>query len=88
MIKESFSLRNSRFSVLSSRTKVCYHRNFQLFEIQVSVQQLLRIGSLFVKGGPENRTSSFVLSSESLSFFSVIESVLPKFIEAIMYFRP
>ena len=41
-----------------------------------------------MKSEPENPTSSFVLSSESISCFPVIELVFPKFIRSIMCFRP
>ena len=43
---------------------------------------------MFVNSGPEHPASSFVLSSYALSYFPVIESVLPKFIRAIVCFRP
>ena len=59
-----------------------------MFEIQALVQQLLRLRWLLVKSRPYHPTYSFVLSSESLSFFPVIESVLTRFIRAIMCFRP
>ena len=38
--------------------------------------------------GPHHPTSSFVLSSEALSFSPVIESVFPKLIRDIMCFSP
>ena len=41
-----------------------------------------------MKSGPDHPTSGFVLSSEALSCLPVIESVFPKFIRAIMCFRP
>ena len=43
---------------------------------------------MFMKSGPGHPTSSFVLSSESLSFFPVIESVFQKFIRDIICFSP
>ena len=75
-------------AVVFSSTKLCSHRKFQVFEIQVLVQQLLRPEKLFTKSGPDHPTSSFVLSSEALSFFPVIESVFQKFIRYIMCFSP
>ena len=41
-----------------------------------------------MKSGPKHPTSSFVISSEALSCFPVIESFFPKFVRAIMCFRP
>ena len=41
-----------------------------------------------MKSDPEHPTSSFVLSSEALSCFPVIESGFPKFVRAMMCFRP
>ena len=75
-------------AVVFSRTKLCSHRNFQVIEIHVSVKQLLMLVLLSVKIGPENPTSYFVLSSEALSCFPVIESVLPNFTISIICFRP
>ena len=75
-------------AVVFSRTKLCSHRKFQVFEIQVLVQQLLRLYQLFMKSGPDHPNSSFVLSSEALTFVPVIESVFQKFIRDIMCFSP
>ena len=61
---------------------------FQVFKTHLSAQQFLGYWYLLVKSGPENPTSGFVLSSEALRSFPVIESVLPKFIRAIICFRP
>ena len=43
IIKEQFSIWFSMSAVFFSRTKLCFHRKFQVFEIQVLVQQLLRL---------------------------------------------
>ena len=69
-------------AVVFSRTKLCSHRKFQVFDIQFLVQQLLRLYKLFMKSGPDHPTSSFVLSSEALSFFPVIESFFKSSLEA------
>ena len=50
--------------------------------------QLQRLGQLFVNSGSDNHTYSFVLSSEALSLFPVIESFFPKSIRDIMCFSP
>ena len=44
IIKELFSLWIYRFAVFSSRTRLYSQSNFRVFEIQVLVMQLLRIG--------------------------------------------
>ena len=54
----------------------------------MSVQKLLMLGQFFIKSGTENLTSIFVLSSEAISCYPVIESFSSKLIRSIMCFRP